>query len=164
MWYRDKAFIYDNSSVPDEIKGLLDTIEKDICCYGIKLAVFGLYAGEKHGEYAERIRKYLFEKSVEIIESGINVILDWGFWTKAGRAYVRDFYAERNIKYEFHYIDITDEEWETRIVNRNNSVAAGEAIAYFIDNNLAAKFADLFEPPSADEIDIWVRTKAYDKN
>ena len=118
----------------------------------IMLAVFGLYAGEKHDEYTERIRKYLFEKSVEIIESGIN-------WTKAGRAYARDFYAERNIEYEFHYIDITDEEWETRIFNRNNSVAAGETIAYFIDDNLAAKFADLFEPPSADEIDIWVRMK-----
>ena len=130
----------------------------------IMLAVFGLYAGEKHDEYTERIRKYLFEKSVEIIESGINVILDWGFWTKAGRAYARDFYTERNIEYEFHYIDITDEEWETRIVSRNNSVAAGETIAYFIDDNLAAKFADLFEPPSADEIDIWMRTKAYDKN
>ena len=56
------------------------------------------------------------------------------------------------------------EEWKTRIFNRNNSVAAGETIAYFIDDNLAAKFAGLFESPSANEIDIWVMTKAYDKN
>lgn len=45
----------------------------------IMLAVFGPYTGDKHDEYTEKIQKYLFEKSVEIINSRINVILDWGF-------------------------------------------------------------------------------------
>lgn len=49
------------------------------------LAVFGPYTGDKHDEYTEKIQKYLFEKSVEIINSGINVILDWGFWSKCKR-------------------------------------------------------------------------------
>lgn len=42
----------------------------------IMLDLFGLYAGEKHDEYTEKIQKYLFEKSIEIINSGSDVVLD----------------------------------------------------------------------------------------
>ena len=33
----------------------------------------------------ERCQKYLFGKSLEIIEIGCNVILDWGLWMKEER-------------------------------------------------------------------------------
>ena len=35
----------------------------------IMLAVFGLYAGEKHDEYAANVRHYLFQKSLEVIQA-----------------------------------------------------------------------------------------------
>ena len=45
----------------------------------ITLALFGQYCGDKHDEYVERTKKNLFDKSLELIEVGINVVLDWGF-------------------------------------------------------------------------------------
>ncbi len=45
----------------------------------ITLALFGRDAGENHDNYAERAKKYLYEKSLDIIETDIDVILDWGF-------------------------------------------------------------------------------------
>lgn len=123
----------------------------------IMLAVFGLYAGEKHDEYTERIQRYLFEKSVEIVKSGHCVILDWGFWTRQKRAAAREYYQRRGIACEFHYIDIADGLWKEQIDRRNHMVLAGETEAYLIDDALAAKFAGLFEPPADDEIDVWVR-------
>lgn len=51
----------------------------------ITLALFGQDAGEKHDDYARRARKYLYGKSLEILEMDINVILDWGFHTKQER-------------------------------------------------------------------------------
>lgn len=42
----------------------------------ITLALFGQDAGEKHDDYVERAEAYLFEKSLDIIEVGIDVILD----------------------------------------------------------------------------------------
>lgn len=123
----------------------------------IMLAVFGPYAGDKHDEYTEKIQKYLFEKSVEIIKSGINVILDWGFWTRDKRSEAREFYAVRGIECEFYYIDISDEVWKNRIRRRNESVLKRENAAYIVDGNLLAKFEGLFEPPSEDEVDVWVR-------
>ena len=123
----------------------------------IMLAVFGLYASEKHDEYTERIQRCLFEKSVEIIQSGHSVILDWGFWTGQKRAAARAYYQSRHIACEFHYIDVDDDVWKEQIERRNRMVAAGETEAYLIDDHLAAKFAGLFEPPADDEIDVRVR-------
>ena len=37
---------------------------------------------------------------------------------------------------------------------RNNDVLANETSAYYIDDNLAAKFASIFEVPSEDEIGV----------
>lgn len=122
----------------------------------IMLAVFGLYAGEKHDEYADRVRNYLFEKSLEVIKADVNVILDWGFWTSAGRNEAKEFYRNRNIECELHYIDVSNDIWKARINQRNQSVNAGETTAYIIDNNLARKFESRFEQPTKEEIDVWV--------
>ncbi len=46
----------------------------------IMLAMFGQHVGEKHDYYGERTENYLLKKSLELLESGIDVILDWGFW------------------------------------------------------------------------------------
>ncbi len=123
----------------------------------IMLAMFGLYTGEKHDEYTDRLQEYLFKKSLEIIETGNDVILDWGFWTADKRAAAREFYKSRNIAYEFHYMDVSDETWKERILNRNNAVSAGDNSAYFIDSNLAAKFETLFEAPDKNEMDVWIK-------
>lgn len=123
----------------------------------IMLAVFGQYAGEKHDEYCENLQNYLFDKSLELIEAGINVILDWGFWKRAGREYAREFFNSRNVQCEFHYIDVNDEMWKERLDKRNRSVNAGEVIAYLVDDNLAKKFELAFEAPSRDEIDVWIK-------
>ncbi len=120
----------------------------------ITLALFGQHCGDKHDDYVERTQNYLFNKSLELIEVGINVILDWGFWLKEERDYAREFYNSRNIEYEFHYIDISDETWQARLKKRNNAIIDGETNAYYIDDNLAEKFASIFEVPSEDEIDV----------
>ncbi len=123
----------------------------------ITLALFGHDTGDMHDTYVERTEKYLFEKSVELIETGINVILDWGFWTREERRYARDFYSSHGIECELHYITVSDEEWHRRLEKRNAAVAAGDRSAYYIDEGLAAKFAAIFEPPTDDEIDIIYR-------
>ncbi len=123
----------------------------------ITLALFGQHCGDKHDEYVERTEKYLLNKSLELIQMDINVVLDWGFWTKAERLAVKEFYESRGIEYEFHYIDVSDEIWKYRLNKRNNAVLAEETSAYYVDDNLAAKFASIFEVPSEDEIDVITR-------
>lgn len=122
----------------------------------ITLAIFGQHCGDKHDEYVERTEKYMLNKSLELIKNNINVVLDWGFWTKAERDAVKEFYKSRNIECELHYINISDETWKSRLNKRNNAVLANEASAYYVDDNLAAKFNSIFEVPSEKEIDVVV--------
>ena len=120
----------------------------------ITLTLFGQHCGDKHDEYVERTEKYLLNKSLELLENNFNVVLDWGFWTKAERESAKRFYKSRNIVCELHYIDISGETWKSRLRKRNNAVLANETSAYYVDDKLAAKFASIFEVPSEDEINV----------
>ena len=121
----------------------------------ITLALFGQHCGDMHDEYVERTEKYLLNKSLELIQKDINVVLDWGFWTKAERESAKGFYKSRNIECELHYVNISDEVWKSRLYKRNNEVLANETSAYYVDDNLAAKFASIFEMPSEVEVDVF---------
>ena len=122
----------------------------------ITLALFGQNAGEKHDYYVEKAEEYLFGKSLQMIENDIDVILDWGFWTKAERQAARQFYESRNIENEFHYIDIDDDEWKKRLSKRNSEILANKTNAYFVDDGLAEKADSLFEKPDISEVEVWV--------
>ncbi len=122
----------------------------------ITLALFGREPGEMLDEYVQRAETYLYGKSVELVETGVNVALDWGFWTKRERDEARAFYAAHGIPCFFHYLDIGDEEWRRRVQKRNADVLAGKTSAYYVDEGLARKAADLFEPPAVSEIDARV--------
>lgn len=121
----------------------------------ITLAIFGSHIGEKHDEVCENVQNYLFEKSLEIAEVGCNVILDWGFWQMEEREYARKFYESRGVSCEFHYIDVSDGQWRENISERNKAITEGTVSAYYVDDNLAAKFGRLFEIPDRSEINVW---------
>lgn len=122
----------------------------------ITLALFGHDAGEELDDYVAKIQTYLYKKSLEILESDIDVILDWGFWTKKERDFARQFFGSKNITNEFHYVDVDDCEWSKRIEKRNQDVLAHKSNTYYIDEGLARKFNSIFEKPDSSEIDYWV--------
>lgn len=123
----------------------------------ITLALFGQDTGENHDHYVEMAEAYLYEKSLEIIDSGINVVLDWGFWTESEREYARSYYSSRGIDYEFHYIDISTDEWAKRLKKRNKDILEHKSNNYYVDEGLAEKSGNIFETPTKDEIDVWVK-------
>lgn len=127
-----------------------------LSCDEITLALFDGNLGENHDEFVRKTKNFLLKKSVDIVKIGIDVILDWGFWTKEERDHTRNFYQSRNILCEFHYIDISDTIWKSNITKRNNLILSESIPAYFVDASLADKFESIFEKPEKDEIDIWI--------
>ena len=119
----------------------------------ITLALFPDGAGEMLDTYVERVEELLYRKALEIIEAGTDVILDWGFWTRAERIYARRFFGEKGIHCELHYLKVSDELWRERIKKRNSLIAEGKLSAYYVDAGLAEKAADIFEEPDENEID-----------
>ena len=134
----------------NELGGVILSIDE------LMLDILGGETGDKHDEYVRRTQNYLYKKSVEIASAGVDVILDWGFWSKSEREYAREFYRAHGISCEFHYISVDDAEWKRRIEKRNEEVRNGRSDAYFIDEWLAAKFESLFEVPDRSEMDMWI--------
>lgn len=126
-----------------------------LSCDEITLSVFDGNLGDRHDEICNRIHDYLFGKSVELLEIGVNIILEWGFWRKSDRDFARQFYESRGYECEFHYIDISDGDWQRNIDKRNREVADGETSAYYLDEGLLEKLVKNFEVPDESEIDVW---------
>lgn len=126
-----------------------------LSCDEIESLIFHHSLGEKHDIVAADIQNYLHKKAIDIINAGCNVILDWGFWTKAERAKVSDYYKSNGIEYEWHYVDVTDEIWKSNIETRNKAVSSGKSDDYYIDDGLLNKINSSFEKPAKDEIDVW---------
>ncbi|MBQ7338415.1 MAG: ATP-binding protein [Clostridia bacterium] len=128
----------------------------------VMLSIFGQHCADKHDEYAARTQAYLYQKSVELIHAGMDVILDWGFWSYSGREYARAFYQSHHICCEFHYLDVDDQTLQQHIQARNQSVLSGAIQAYYVDPPLAQKCNTRFETPDCDEIPIRVSADLFD--
>ncbi len=113
--------------------------------------------GEGYDAFAKRVNEYLRKKAVQIVQAGANVILDWGFWTKTGRLEITEYFRTRDISYEWHYVDVSDEQWEKNIAERNRQIENGEGgSGFYVDEGLRNKVLSLFEVPAREEIDVWV--------
>lgn len=112
--------------------------------------------GEFYNIFARRVNQYLKKKAAEICRAGANVILDWGFWTVRERASISEYFTANGIRYEWHYIDVSDEVWHRNIDERNQRIEEGNGGSdFFVDEGLMNKLLSLFEVPKADEMDVW---------
>lgn len=119
--------------------------------------IFDKDLGERHDEVSGKIQAYLFDKAAEAVAAGADVILDWGFWTRASRCEASAFFRERGIDFEWHYIDVSDKAWQESIAHRNAAVLSGEDDSYYVDEGLLNKLLTLFEPPEPGEMDVIYR-------
>lgn len=112
--------------------------------------------GEFYNQFARRVNGYLMKKAAEIAQAGADVILDWGFWTKADRCRISDYLNSCHVPFEWHYLDVSPEKWERNIAKRNARIAAGSGGSdFYVDDGLREKVLSLFEVPEKSEIDVW---------
>ena len=112
--------------------------------------------GEFYNVFARRVNLYLRKKAAEICGAGANVILDWGFWTKADRTEISRYFEARGVPYEWHYIDVSETLWKRNIAERNRRIADGNGGSdFYVDEGLLNKVVSLFEVPDKAEMDVW---------
>lgn len=114
--------------------------------------------GEFYNIFAEKVNLYLRKKAVEIVRAGVNVILDWGFWTEQNRREISEYLAVNNVKFEWHYVDVDNLQWQKNIAERNKKIVEGNGgCDFYIDNGLLEKVQSMFEIPPKNEIDVWYK-------
>ena len=120
----------------------------------IMLALFPEPLGDRYEIVLDGVLDYLYNKAAEIISSGINVIMDCGFWQRHYRDEANAFFRERAITPEWHYVSVSDETWRKNIELRNGNILSGGTGDYYVDENLLAKFLNKDDEPLPDEIDV----------
>ncbi len=137
----------------------LKILNKAVCLSSDELIsdLFHPNENDYHDKIINKVHDYLIKKSIEIVKNGINVILDWGFWTKNNREFITNLYKNAEIDIEWHYIDIIDSLWKLNIEKRNAEVLSGKSKDYFVDESLLKKMNNFFDIPTRDEIDVWVK-------
>lgn len=131
-----------------------------LSCDELTKDLFNNNLGDKHDEMAVRIRNYFKKKSAELVNTGCNVILDWGFWSADDRKNLTEFYNNKNIICEWHYIDVDDITWQKNIGERNEKVLSNpDCSDYYLDEGLMEKLLSKWEAPAEDEIDVWFYNK-----
>ena len=127
-----------------------------LSCDELTKSLFDKDLGEKHDEITTKIQNYLLAKSVEFVNAGCNIILDWGFWSAESRHRLTTFCRLHGIMCEWHYIDLDDQTWQRNISERNCRIQNGlDSSNYYLDDGLMQKLLSLWESPSAGEINVW---------
>lgn len=106
------------------------------------------YLGDAHERIAAAVKAELLEKAAQ---TEGDVVLDWGFWTRADRAATRKYFEARGKSTRLIWIDLPEKELERRRQYRNENLPPD---AYYIDENLARKCDTTFEPPLPEEYEI----------
>jgi len=118
----------------------------------LMLAVLPPQLGDMHDGISAKCREYLLARAVETVRAGVDVILDWGFWTRADRTRTTQYFRKYGIETVWHYAEVDDGELDARIARRNAMVERGETTAYYVDENLKNKCLERFEPFEKGEI------------
>lgn len=116
--------------------------------------------GEFYNVFSERLNKYLTKKVGEIAQAGANVIFERGLWSKEDRKNIREYYKNKGIECEIHYVCVDDETWKQNIIERNNRIDEGKGGSdFYLDEGLLKKLESKWEEPSREEIDVWCEVK-----
>jgi len=91
-------------------------------------------------------QEWMLGYAERLLERGLDVVLDWGFWDRASRDLVRARLARFDAK--LLYLDVPQDERLRRLSARNLELPQG---AYEISAEMVVMFDGWFHPPAADE-------------
>ncbi|MCZ4347819.1 ATP-binding protein [Devosia neptuniae] len=111
-----------------------------------------LYPGELHSlaDYARsaaQLRGAIAPHLIDLLGSGVSVVLDFPANTLASRAWMRTLFEAAGCAHRLHYLDVPDAICKVRLRHRN---ASGEH-EFTVSDETFDRFTSHFVPPSADE-------------
>ena len=117
--------------------------------------------GGRHDDIAIRCEKYFYGLAEQIISFGMDVIIDFGYWSQEERKEAKDYFNKRNIIFELHYIKITEKIRYNQLKQRNEKLrdvlrVKPKERVYIINDELLQRLDNKFEEPSNDEIDFLI--------
>lgn len=107
------------------------------------------YPNEERDRLRGPVEAIQWDLATRLLSLGIDVIIEWGLWTKQERIALRDRARQLGAAARLYYLDVTLDELLERIEQRNADVPAG---SFFVDPRELAEWHAIFEAPDADEL------------
>lgn len=104
---------------------------------------------DEHHTRHDLIESLLLEVAARVLALNRDVVLDFGFWIRHEREDLRTWAAERGVRTELHFLEVSQRVLLGRLVARNAALPAG---ASHIPESLMKEWLPLFEPPDLDEL------------
>lgn len=104
---------------------------------------------DEYGARASRCKEVIWKVAADVLDAGIDVVLDWSQWSRDHRSHWSARGVDRGAQVLVHYIDTPLAESVRRVVARNAALARG---THRIDVEEMQRFAaEFFEAPIVDE-------------
>lgn len=113
--------------------------------------LFGQDIDEKdHSCRHDLVESLLWDVAARVLVLGVDVILDFGFWSRSERDDFRSRAAELGADFKIHFVHMPEEELVARLAARNAELPKG---TFRIPETKLKEWALLFEPPSQEEFE-----------
>ncbi|MFB5660989.1 AAA family ATPase [Alteribacillus sp. HJP-4] len=103
-----------------------------------------------HNARHEAVESMMWDVAARILTLGVDVILDFGFWSRSERDDFRSRAKELGADFKIHYNDISEEELIKRLKTRN---AEKPDSTFVIPEATLKEWIQIFEPPSPEELE-----------
>jgi predicted kinase len=90
-----------------------------------------------------------WEVAKRVLALGVDVVLEWGFWSRDERARYRVEAEALGARVELHYLEAGRDELWARLARRNANLPPG---TFVVTQDQLDLWLSWFEPPTADEL------------
>jgi predicted kinase len=104
---------------------------------------------EEANKVRENFEARLLDLTIELLERGVDVVLDFGVWSREERETFRARAAAVGARSELHFLDVPVEELVRRLHERNSDLPAG---TFRITEEQLREYATWLQPPTPDEL------------
>ena len=105
----------------------------------------------EHDERHTKIEELMWETAVKALQSGVDVILDFGFWTKSERDGFRQKAHSLGADSKIHYMDVPNSIIWQRLSAWNK--LAGKNAVFYVSKEDFEQWSGLFEIPTKEELE-----------
>lgn len=96
----------------------------------------------------QRVVDLIWQTTLRLLDLGLDVVLDFGFWSRASRDAARARAAAAGVPYKLYFLDCMEGVMRRRVLNRTEELPAD---ALWIDEAAFDLFRERFEPLGEDE-------------
>lgn len=103
------------------------------------------FSPEKYHEFEMNTKSKLIDKAEKLLNKGISICFDWGFWKKQERIQMKNFAEKNNARYKLVYFERDKTDSINSIINRDKD------LNHVIDQEMFEIFSKEFEKPDSSE-------------